>query len=393
MERISDSNNLSGADTSEAPSSQEVRAISEVSPAIRDDDAAVTPGETIHNQSSYHTRLDTDEVLMPQPDSSSEHVSPSTRLPGLELQGSENDMWADSDSSSEQLQTNQRSNTRRLVNRSRVKSTSSQENKRSETTTSQSNLSVLPRVDSMLIKSMIWDHMIHNCYEKSAQELILDERFFLDLKGYQQRCSVSGLSSKTTQKRHGARDGEKLNGDAFYAENNFMLAVRKNILEHVLAGRILDAIKLSNQILTSVSPSKAISETHPELYVDLLCQQFVELVRAGNEYEALSFARVTIIPFRTHYDSIDSKLENYIPLLAYPHPEHSPHSKLLDLDVRESLADRLNGAVLCDQRGRSGALAGKSALEKFLRKVAFAVGKVKHHISSFDQLLENLEYC
>lgn len=393
MERTSDSNELSGADTSDAPSSQEVRAISEVSPAVRDDDAVVTSGEPIHNQTSYHARLDTDDVHMPQHDSSSEHVSPSAHLPELELQESEDDIWVDSDSSSEQLQINQRSNTRRPANRSRVKSTSSQEKKHSETTTLQPNLSVLPRRDSMLLKSMIWDHMIHNCYEKSAQELILDERFFLDLKDYRQRRYVSGLSSKVAQKNPRAHDLKKLNGDTFYAENNFMLAVRKNILEHVLAGRILDAIKLSNQILMSVSPPKMISETNPELYADLLCQQFVELVRAGNDYEALSFVRLTIIPFRTHYDTMDSKLESYVPLLAYPHPEHSPHSKLLDLDVRESLADRLNGAVLCNQRGRSGALAEKSALEKFLRKVAFAVGKVKHHVSSFDQLMENLEYC
>lgn len=388
MERADAVDTLSPADTSSASRSQ-LRPTFEESSTVQAGNAPRLPSELTSNLSHNSPRERAIRIHIPNETFSSEAVTPPEHLPELQNQTNQDDMVADSDSfSSEQNQSSEealgsdvnKADTGLVI----------EENASSDPNNCRCDMSILSRRDSVKLKAIIWDHMIFNCYEQSALALISERSFLQDLNDhYQERSRGIG---KLPRIAHDPCESVNTSDiDTFYTENNFQLQTRKLIIEHVRVGHITDAISLANRVLSSLSPPRMIRDAQPELYIDLLCQEFVELIRAGKTFDAFWYMRHVLIPIDTNGAAAQMKVKKLIPLLAYENAENSPHTKLLDMDVRGSLADRLNSVLIAEQRGRSGVFANKSELEVFLMKVAFTVQKVTGQTLSLEALLERVQ--
>lgn len=117
------------------------------------------------------------------------------------------------------------------------------------------------------------------------------------------------------------------------------------IREAVQSGRIEEAIQLVKQL-------------HPELLDNdrfllfhLHQMQLIELIRAGNVEEALSFAQNKLSEAGEDMPETLSELERTLALLAFDKPEKSPFADLLEQSNRQKIASELNAAILkCEHR-------------------------------------------
>ncbi|XP_074273359.1 uncharacterized protein LOC141596973 [Silene latifolia] len=117
---------------------------------------------------------------------------------------------------------------------------------------------------------------------------------------------------------------------------------RRRIIEFALNGNVLRAIELTEQLAPDLL------QKNDDLRFDLLGLHFVELVRSRPSCEAVEFAKKQLRPFSevTEAQKFMGKIEDHMALLAYNEPEKSPMFRLLGLDYRHEIADKLNRAIL-----------------------------------------------
>ncbi|KAK7291220.1 hypothetical protein RIF29_06182 [Crotalaria pallida] len=170
------------------------------------------------------------------------------------------------------------------------------------------------------VQNIVLSYLIHNCYRESAESFI-------------------------------ACTGMKQPED--YLEN---MEKRKRIFHLVLEGNALKAIELTEQL------AQDILQNNKDLLFDLLSLHFVELNCSRKCTEALEFAQTKLSPFATEKKYMD-KLEDFMPLLAYPEPEKSPMFHLLSLEYRQQVADSLNRTILAHFN-----LPSYTAMEKLIQQ-------------------------
>lgn len=234
-----------------------------------------------------------------------------------------------------------------------------------------------------IIHSLILSYLVHNCYENTARALI-------EASPYCQNFSELKVDSPI--RKNGAmcecekRDLSEKRMDSFGEVG--LMSKRRTLMQYVREGCILPALELSNELLNFGSQRTTLRSCHPELYADMLCQHFTELIRNEDNLSALMFARTTIAPLCREIDKGFSQLRQYVPLIAYKQPELSPHLDLLQNECRESLADRLNGSILATLCGRSGPFCHQSPLEYLLRQLCLVMSKLKRQSYSVSIVLK-----
>ncbi|XP_026468857.1 glucose-induced degradation protein 8 homolog [Ctenocephalides felis] len=112
------------------------------------------------------------------------------------------------------------------------------------------------------------------------------------------------------------------------------------IRDAIQSGRIQEATVLVNQL-------------HPELldndrylYFHLQQLHLIELIRAGNVEEALSFAQSQLSEAGESNPQVLNELERTLALLAFEQPHLSPYGDLLQPMHRQKVASELNAAIL-----------------------------------------------
>lgn len=145
---------------------------------------------------------------------------------------------------------------------------------------------------------------------------------------------------------------------------------RRAMMDAVLNGDILRAIDMADKMLGT-----SCSILFPMVYLRLLCQHFVELVRNRKTHDALSFAQQTIAPFAKQHPDGLSLLQGYLPLLAYHEPELSPLFELVDGKKREELAEALNGSVFGHLREKSGET--QYELERLMQQLTMVMRRIR----------------
>lgn len=137
---------------------------------------------------------------------------------------------------------------------------------------------------------------------------------------------------------------------------------RRAMMDCVLNGDVMAGITVAEGLLGGSLAGK-----FPMMNLRLLCQHFVELVRARKTIEALSFAQREIAPLGKVNPEGLPLLQSYLPLLAYQNPELSPVFELVDKRHRESLASELNDCVFGFLERREGR---ESELERLMRQLS-----------------------
>eukprot|EP01120_Amphizonella_sp_Union-15-10_P006599 TRINITY_DN2144_c0_g1_i1.p1 TRINITY_DN2144_c0_g1~~TRINITY_DN2144_c0_g1_i1.p1 ORF type:complete len:337 (+),score=71.78 TRINITY_DN2144_c0_g1_i1:69-1079(+) len=121
----------------------------------------------------------------------------------------------------------------------------------------------------------------------------------------------------------------------------FSLSNRKKIRELILSGDISSAIELTHKLYDGLLNKEK------QIYFQLHCQQFVEMVKQRRIEEAIAFAqKVLSVYWENSSGSNDLYLKDCCALLCYGDPESSPVSYLLLMSHREAIAAKLNEAIL-----------------------------------------------
>lgn len=159
---------------------------------------------------------------------------------------------------------------------------------------------------------------------------------------------------------------------------------RRAMMDHILVGDILGGIALAESLLSSSASgaqSTTVRAAFPMVYLRLLCQHFVELVRQRKTIDALSFAQQTIAPLGKVNPAGLPLLQNYLPLLAYSEPEMSPIFELVDTRHREALAEELNDHVFSylhyvQSNSQPPKVQRQSELERLMRHLSVLMNKL-----------------
>lgn len=181
---------------------------------------------------------------------------------------------------------------------------------------------------------------------------------------------------------------ESPHGKPLIVLNDHKLVMRRKIITNTNNGDIQSALSLANGLLQSHTKPTSLSESFPETYVRALCQHFVELIRANENFSALAFARDTITPFGKQYHEALVLLQRYLPLLAYSQPELSPIFDLVDLDRRATLAEELNSCTVAWLKGDSGLFCTRPLLERVIRQIILVKRKLSNDQWSLNDVLD-----
>lgn len=156
------------------------------------------------------------------------------------------------------------------------------------------------------------------------------------------------------------------------------LAVRQQVRQAIMAGRVTDAQELLHQC----NPDMLESVMHPNLDVLIFfhCLHYIELIREKKINDAVRFAQETLSPLRgimshrsTDYDAM---LHDTVALIAYEEPEDSPMQQLLDDAQREVVADVVNAALLASASGKpKWEVKPQAHLEQILRQLVAVHGE------------------
>ncbi|CAG8495114.1 5229_t:CDS:2, partial [Paraglomus occultum] len=173
----------------------------------------------------------------------------------------------------------------------------------------------------------------------------------------------------------------------------FRLTNPIEIRELIISGDIPSALSLCQKKFPRVVSSAAGHEwTTPqsiEMCFKLHCQQFVEIVRAGETTEALSFAQEVLRPYTeidvANEDKYASALRGVIPLIAYREPETSPVGSHLSQTCRDKLADDVNSAILSFYN-----LPSQSAIERIVRQSTVIRDNLHSESSTKDKRLSKI---
>lgn len=221
---------------------------------------------------------------------------------------------------------------------------------------------------SALAAELVVAHLLHECQGETAAAVL--------------EAGPEIASSSTARERlralKRAVNGVDLGADA---------ARRAGARDHVRAGRMQDAIAAADQLLGCAG---ALERRDPALHFELLCQHFVELVRARTVNAACVYARAELTPRaerapRTpgaehRQEDILASMKDLFALIAYNVPEESSLAHLLHVERRERLADRLAGALFAARFGALAAAAdARSALEKALRQTRLVNKKLDEY--------------
>lgn len=121
------------------------------------------------------------------------------------------------------------------------------------------------------------------------------------------------------------------------------LSSRSAIRKSILKGDIRKAIQLVGQYLCSNICIDDYSSNIPhQIWFPLKCQEWIEVIRKGNEEEIFSFLKNDFGPFRSLGSEESDFLEACITLAAYEQPSACPWNWLLDQEQRDRIADIVN---------------------------------------------------
>lgn len=119
---------------------------------------------------------------------------------------------------------------------------------------------------------------------------------------------------------------------------------RVRINELIYDGRILEAIDKLNAI------NRSILEEDRKLHFSLLQQHYIELLRAGESFEALLFSRTELGPFSRVSAEFEEEVQSCLALLLFANGSSRDFptelQKYFDFDTRSSLVNDVNRAVL-----------------------------------------------
>ncbi|XP_053678272.1 glucose-induced degradation protein 8 homolog [Anopheles nili] len=142
-------------------------------------------------------------------------------------------------------------------------------------------------------------------------------------------------------------EGFKEAAEKFQAESGVQPSVDLNSLDD----RILIREAVQNGFIKEAT--HLVNQLHPELldndrylYFHLQQLHLIELIRAGNIEEALTFAQTQISEAGETNPEVLNELERTLALLAFEKPQHSPFADLLDQTHRQKVASELNAAIL-----------------------------------------------
>jgi len=188
--------------------------------------------------------------------------------------------------------------------------------------------------------------------------------------------------------------------DTVIDESDETIENRQRVRDHVMAGRIDEAIALVDSMFPTVF------STEPPLLFRLRCRRFVEMIsEAADEATAspdnrysderletiLAFGQDVQVMFETSCNTPENRvlLKDAFGLLAYPNPREGPMSHVMDPAKREPLATDLNSAILASLK-----LLPKSQLEHVVEQASTCLSTMLDHgmgqaaFLSIDQFME-----
>lgn len=133
--------------------------------------------------------------------------------------------------------------------------------------------------------------------------------------------------------------------------------MKRQVQEHVVAGQIPEAMAVIEQAAPGTLDS------HPRIKFQLLCQQFVEMVRVKDDKGAVIFGRSSLST-ASNTSADHELLQDALSLIAYDEPHSSPQGYLLGEQHKLDLAATVNAAIL-QQKGRWH----ESKLERLLKQL------------------------
>eukprot|EP00316_Scyphosphaera_apsteinii_P012463 CAMPEP_0119320514 /NCGR_PEP_ID=MMETSP1333-20130426/52684_1 /TAXON_ID=418940 /ORGANISM="Scyphosphaera apsteinii, Strain RCC1455" /LENGTH=424 /DNA_ID=CAMNT_0007327253 /DNA_START=169 /DNA_END=1443 /DNA_ORIENTATION=+ len=136
---------------------------------------------------------------------------------------------------------------------------------------------------------------------------------------------------------------------------------RRQLRQRVLDGDICGARELCDRCYPHAM------ERNPNVTFLLHTQAFIELIRAQQPLEAVTYAQTHLAQYRSHMEaSFPGLLQDAVALLAYDDPirDDVPIRYLMRQEQRELVADALNSAVLAECGEES-----TCALERMLRQL------------------------
>ncbi|KAL0082914.1 CTLH/CRA C-terminal to lish motif domain-containing protein [Phycomyces blakesleeanus] len=184
--------------------------------------------------------------------------------------------------------------------------------------------------------TIVTEYLLNNCYKNTAKAL---------------QFETNKLAARS----------EDLSGQA--PTKSTLRREMKNIYDSILAGNIdraIQDIRFNFPIMAQVNPTAEEPSYYEILMYKLACQEFVEIVRSGEELEAIKFAHTHL---GTRHQTLQEIITRVSPLIAYHDPTNCSSSYLFDHEQRQALADEVNMAVLT----LSG-LPTETALEKLSKQ-------------------------
>ncbi|XP_055353996.1 glucose-induced degradation protein 8 homolog [Paramacrobiotus metropolitanus] len=115
---------------------------------------------------------------------------------------------------------------------------------------------------------------------------------------------------------------------------------RVKVLDTAHEGKMAECMKL----LQECNPE--LLEQNPEIYLTMMKQMLIELIRERKISDALQFAQDVLAEKGVENPALLEDFERALALLAFDKPEESPYGDLLDLSRREEVKAQLNEAML-----------------------------------------------
>ncbi|KAI8071126.1 CTLH/CRA C-terminal to lish motif domain-containing protein [Gilbertella persicaria] len=184
-------------------------------------------------------------------------------------------------------------------------------------------------------RAIVIEYLLHNCYKNTAKALLKDMH------------DLDNCSKVKEDMKHSAWHD---------------MDTRKEIHHAIREGDIAHAFELIQTHfpdLMEAYNTHANTSLHDALY-QLRCQQFIEILRAQGDMEAVQFAQQHIRPWRKLYPEITN---NVLILIAYNELENDKTRELLSQERRDNIADKVNKVIL-----ESRQFSSCTSLEKLWRQ-------------------------
>lgn len=130
--------------------------------------------------------------------------------------------------------------------------------------------------------------------------------------------------------------------------------------------------------MATVPPNPESDDLYPTFQI--LCQQFIELVRGDQQAEALSFAQNTLGKFGLVRPAYLRTLRDIVALIAYQNPYESPVSGFLEPNRRQFVAETINSWIVWWVGG-----GWRPTLERIVEQVFLVNDELKRANSTTDK--------